>query len=127
MNNTNNLNELAIVKKDYKLADGRILPIGVNFRSLQLMTAYDGGFDRMSDDMKGDNINTKLNACGYLLYSLIRASGEEITVEEATMMIGIEDFDKLFDIFEDYANAVEKMQKKTSSKQKKLRKLNGQS
>lgn len=119
---TNNINELAVVKKDYKLANGRILPIGVNFRSLQLMTAYEGGFDKLEEDIKGEDVNIKLNACAYILYCLVRASGEEVTVEETAMMIGIEDFDKLFDIFEDYSKAVENMQKKTTLKQKKLKK-----
>lgn len=122
MENTSNLNELAIAKKDYKLADGRMISVGVNFRSLQLMTAYEGGFDKLDKDMKSDNISLKLDACAYILYSLIRASGENITVEDASMIIGIDDFDKLFDIFEDYSNAVEKMQKKTMLKQKKLKK-----
>lgn len=123
-----NVNELAIVKKDYKLANGQILAIGVNFRSLQLMTTYDGGFKKLQEDMSQENedINEKMNACGHILYSLIRSAGEEITVDEAMMLIGIEDIDKLFDIFEDYSSAMDKMQKKTESKQKKLQKLNGQ-
>ena len=121
-----NVNELAISKKDYKLSDGRIVPIGVNFRSLQLMTAYEGGFDKLSDDMKDGSMNDKLNACAYILYCLIRSAGEEVTPEEASIMIGIDDFDKLFDIFIDYSQAMENMQKKTASKQKKLQKLTGQ-
>ena len=120
------LNELAISKKDYQLVDGRIVPIGVNFRSLQLLTAYQGGFEKLSEDMKKEDINSKLNACAYILYALIRAAGQEVTQEEAAMMIGIDDFDKLFDIFEDYAEAMENMQKKTALKQKMSQKLNGQ-
>ncbi len=129
MNNTNNLNELAIVKKDYKLANGEILSVGVNFRSLQLMTTYEGGFKKLQDDMSEENknLNTRMNACGHILYSLIRSAGEEITVDEAMMLIGIEDIDKLYEIFEDYSLAMDKMQKKTTLKQKKLKKLNGQS
>lgn len=126
MNNTNNLNEIAIAKKEYKLSDGRILPIGVNFRSLQLMTAYEGGFDKLKDNMDSEDVNIKLEAFGYVLYCLIRATGVEVTAEEATMMIGLEDFDKLYDVFIDYSEAVEKLQKKTALKQKKLKKLNGQ-
>lgn len=129
MSNTNNLNELAIAKKDYKLEDGRILPVGVNFRSLYLMTSYEGGFQKLQDDMSKENedMQTKLSACGYILYCLIRSAGEEVTVDETMMMIGINDIDKLFDIFKDYSDAMDKMQKKTTSKQKKLEKLNGQS
>lgn len=120
------LNELAISKKDYQLADGRIVSIGVNFRSLQLLTAYEGGFEKLSEDMKKEDINCKLNACAYVLYALIRAAGQEVTQEEAAMMIGIDDFNKLFDIFEDYAEAMENMQKKTGLKQKMSQRLNGQ-
>lgn len=124
MRNTNNVEELAIAKKDYQLSNGRILPIGVNFRSLQLMTAYEGGFEKLQKDMEesNDDINLKLNACAYILYCLVRASGEEVTVEETAMMISIDDFDKLFEIFEDYADSVEKLQKKTIFKQKKSKK-----
>lgn len=129
MSDKNNINELAIVKNDYKLANGKILSVGVNFRSLQLMTTYKGGFKQLQEDMNEDNddLNTKMNACGHILYSLIRSAGEEITADEAMMLIGIEDIDKLFEIFEDYSLAMDKMQKKTTLKQKKLKKLNGQS
>lgn len=120
------LNELAVSKKDYKLSDGRILPIGVNFRSLLLMTSYEGGFEKLKEDMKNENIFKKMKACEYIFYCLIRASGEEITVEDASMMIGINDFDTLFDVFQDYSEAVEKLQKKTELKQKKLKKSTGQ-
>ena len=41
MGKVSNLNESAIAKKDYQLSDGRIISVGVNFRSLQLMTAYE--------------------------------------------------------------------------------------
>lgn len=122
MGKVSNLNESAIAKKDYELSDGRIISVGVNFRSLQLMTAYEGGFDKLSEDMESDDITLKLDACGYVLYSLIRASGEAVSQEEACMMIGIQDFDKLFDIFQDYSDAVKTMQKKTNLKQKKLKK-----
>lgn len=122
MGKVSNLNESAIAKKDYELSDGRIISVGVNFRSLQLMTAYEGGFDKLSEDMESDDITLKLDACGYVLYSLIRASGEAVSQEEACMMIDIQDFDKLFEIFQDYSDAVQTMQKKTNLKQKKLKK-----
>lgn len=122
MGKVSNLNESAIAKKDYELSDGRIISVGVNFRSLQLLTAYEGGFDKLSEDMESDDITLKLDACGYVLYSLIRASGEAVSQEEACMMIDIQDFDKLFEIFQDYSDAVQTMQKKTNLKQKKLKK-----
>lgn len=122
MGKVSNLNQSAIAKKDYELSDGRIISIGVNFRSLQLMTAYEGGFEKLSKDMESDDISLKLDACAYILYALIRASGEAVTVEDASMMISIEDFDKLFDIFQDYSDTVNVMQKKTNLKQKKLKK-----
>ncbi len=125
MKNTNNLNEIAVSKKDYTLSDGRILPIGVNFRSLLLMTSYEGGFEKLKEDMENKEVLKKLKACEYIFYCLIRASGEEVTVEEASMMIGIDDFDTLFEVFQDYSAAVEKIQKKTELKQKKLKKSNG--
>lgn len=119
------LNELAVSKKDYKLSDGRILPIGINFRSLLLMTSYEGGFKKLEEDMseQNDDINTKLKGCAHILYSLIKAAGEEdVTVDDAAAMIGLSDFDKLFEIFEEYTKAIEVLQKKTDVKQKKLKK-----
>lgn len=116
MGKVSNLNEAAIVKKDYRLANGKIISIGMNFRSLQLLTAYEGGFKKLSQDIKGGDISIKFNACVYMLYALIRAAGQEVTQEEAAMMIGIDDFDKLIDIFQDYSEAVENFQKKTNLK-----------
>lgn len=121
-----NINELAIAKKDYKLADGRILPIGVNFRSLQIIIAYKNGINQLTKDLNDDDIGKKLSACSYILYALIRSTGEEITQEEAEMMISLKDFDVLFNIFQEYLDAIENLQKKTELKRKKLAKLNGQ-
>ncbi|MBR1540691.1 MAG: hypothetical protein IJ629_06040 [Clostridia bacterium] len=109
----------AVVKKEYKLASGKILEVGVNFRSLLLMTSYpNGGFEGLQKIMKkeNDNMQEKIEACGYMIYCLIRSAGQEVTVEEAQMMIGVEDIGTLFEVFEDYKKAMEQFEKKTKPK-----------
>ena len=110
---------MVVNKKDFQLANGEIISVGMNFYALELMTQYPGGLGKLSEQftaMQDENSDDQLSmapeafhALSYLLYALIRAGGAPCTQEEAAMAIGLDDFPKLIEIFNEFSDAAAKM------------------
>ena len=110
---------MVVNKKDFQLANGEIIPVGMNFYALELMTQYPGGLEKLSNQliaMQEETAEDQLgmapeafHALSYLLYALIRAGGTPCTQEEAAMAIGLDDFPKLIEIFNEFSEAAVKM------------------
>jgi len=111
---------MVVNKKDFQLANGEIISVGMNFYALELMTQYPGGLGKLSEQFtamqaqedSGDQLSLApeaFHALSYLLYALVRAGGARCTQEEAAMAIGLDDFPKLIEIFNEFTAAAEKM------------------
>ncbi len=123
---------MVVNKKDFQLANGEIISVGMNFYALELMTQYPGGLGKLSEQFaamqeqeedkdSADQLSLApeaFHALSYLLYALIRAGGARCTQEEAAMAIGLDDFPKLIEIFNEFTEAADKM---TPSKNAKRR------
>jgi len=120
---------MIVNKKDFQLANGEIIPVGMNFYALELMTQYPGGLGKLSDlltAMQEDTENEAeeplsmapeaFNALSYLLYALIRAGGTPCTPEDAAMAIGLDDLPNLLEIFNEFSEAVDKMSQTKNGK-----------
>ena len=119
---------MVVNKKDFQLANGEIIPVGMNFRALELMTQYPGGLAKLStqltamqDEAANDGLGMApdaFNALSYLLYTLIRAGGTPCTQEEAAMAIGLDDSPNLMNIFSEFSEAVDKMSQSKNVKRR---------
>jgi hypothetical protein len=112
---------MVTAKRDLQLFNGDIISVGMNFRTLQLMAKYPGGMNKLKRNMEAmadadpdsdeytDQVNTALDAFAYMLYALVRSSGVECTPETCAMMLGIEDFPAIQEIFEEFNRMAAKM------------------
>jgi hypothetical protein len=112
---------MKIAAKELQLANGEIIPVGMNFFTLKLMTKYPGGLNTLQrkmlslktvspeEDAYGEMLPEAMEAMGYLLHALVRSGGTQCTQEQCEMAIGPDDFTELYSIFEDFTEAAQRM------------------
>lgn len=112
---------MAVAKRDLQLASGEIISVGMNFFTLQLISKYPGGMNKMKRDMLelqetdpesdeyGELLPVALDAVSYMLYCMVRSAGISCTQETCAMMVGLEDIDALYSVFEEFEKAADKM------------------
>ncbi len=112
---------MKIAAKELQLANGEIIPVGMNFYTLKLMTKYPGGLNVLQKKMLA--INTEdhesekygellvegMEAMGYMLYALVRSGGTQTTQEQCEMAISPDDFTELYSVFEEFNEASKRM------------------
>lgn len=112
---------MAVAKRDLQLANGEIISVGMNFFTLQLISKYPGGMNKMKRDMMelqetdpesdeyGELLPVALDAVSYMLYCMVRSAGISCTQETCAMMVGLEDVENLISVFEEFEKAADKM------------------
>jgi hypothetical protein len=110
-----------IAAKEIQLANGDIIPVGMNFYTLKLMSQYKGGLSKLRKDMEkletspkesddyGDAITIAMDAMSYMLWALIRSGGTQCTVEECSMAISTDDFMEINEIMDEFTEAAKRM------------------
>lgn len=101
--------------KDIRLTDGTLLEININFLTLKLIVDLDVEKLHTKLQKKPDEKKIQMDIASKLLYAIIRSNGRKVDMDEALMLLPVED-ETIQSLIIEFSSKLENFKKKQENK-----------